>query len=425
MLDAKRKRSSSTQNIDLTMQEEMTEPQDSTQTGKDDEEILEGSERVEDPAQDPEGRSDSSIAYCREELEESEGESEEEINLTQRERRNTETPVQMVSPDDIEISDLLRWISVHTQFKLCSPPSHSDGAELFAMASQYVPPKSESEFLTLSTSPAIKHIGARRTTEALDKEKDSGLAIGKVVPSAFCKIGMRQYQLGDEGIRQSAPLWHSERPDWLAKITPQTRLYMSDAHAIRLDTAAREALTIVSRIDACASAIQHTIPLTEDIESAYAIRALRAIGGGIGDVARLLVSISHQISTHRRDAAMWDTKSRRVATRDMLALRHAPFLGEEFVFSPEMISAITEKRQEEAQKKAIMRVATAPSVIQVQSPVRQATPKRTLQLAKKEETHAKKRKQVTPRKAQSAKSAPAAQGTPSTPTSAPKAKAHR
>ena len=71
---------------------------------------------------------------------------------------------------------------------------------------------------------------------------------------------MRQYHLGDEGLNLAAPAWPSELPKFLVEMLPQTRLRISDAHAARMDGALREALAIISRVDACACAINERMP---------------------------------------------------------------------------------------------------------------------------------------------------------------------
>ena len=79
--------------------------------------------------------------------------------------------------------------------------------------------------------------------------------MGRIPPSPFCKVAMRQYQLGDEGLNLTAPTWPTDLPTLLVEMVPQTRLRISDAHAVRMDDALREALAIISRLDACACAI--------------------------------------------------------------------------------------------------------------------------------------------------------------------------
>ena len=93
--------------------------------------------------------------------------------------------------------ELIRWIGTNTLFKLCTPPVPAVEPGHYAMLSQYVPPK-RGEFLMLSTSLAILHIGERRMLESREKEKDAGVTVGRIPPSPFCKVPMslRQYQLG-------------------------------------------------------------------------------------------------------------------------------------------------------------------------------------------------------------------------------------
>ena len=101
--------------------------------------------------------------------------------------------------------------------------------------------------------------------EARDKEKDAGVTVGRIPPSPFCKVPMRQYHLGDEGLNLTAPAWPSELPKFLVEMVPQTRLRISDAHAAKMDSALREALAIISRVDACACAINERMPHPGDL----------------------------------------------------------------------------------------------------------------------------------------------------------------
>ena len=91
-----------------------------------------------------------------------------------------------------------------------------------------------------------------------------------------------------------------------------------------MDSAVRESLAIFSRIDACAAAVINTMPQAPDATSALIERALRSIGGGIVDLARLQIGLSHQITLHGRDTALWDHKKSGISTRNMLKLRHGP-----------------------------------------------------------------------------------------------------
>ena len=378
-----------------------------------------------------ERRSDSDIPYGREEMVDSENDhesgSEEHhvshlANLTQGDRRLSGSGEPVISPDEIEMPELIRWIGTNSLFELCTPSSPNVDPGQYAMLSQYVPPKREDEFLTLSTSPAILNMAERRVLEARDKEKDSGVTVGRIPPSPFCKVPMRQYHLGDEGLNLVAPAWPSELPKFLVEMLPQTRLRISDAHAAKMDGALREALAIISRVDACACAINERMPHPGDLNDSYLIRTIRALGSGIGDVAKLLVLVSHQLTLHRRDTALWEARARGLSAKDILAIRHAPSMGTESIVDTELLAQIGEKKLADAQKKAIMRVATASSVIQVQHQQKAATPaKRSLQLPKKEEPSSKRRKQVSPRKAST--HATATQQAAATPPS--KQKSHR
>ena len=105
----------------------------------------------------------------------------------------------------------------------------------------------------------------------------------------------------------------------------------------------------------------------------------------------------------------------------MLKLCHGPSLSQELIMDPDILSEIAEMRQADAQKRAIMKVTSASTaqLVQVASPQRQATPRRSLQLPKLD-SQAKKRTQASPRKVASATVSVA-----ESPQSAPKSKSHR
>ena len=90
----------------------------------------------------------------------------------------------ILSPDDINVPDMIRWIGKNTLFRRCTPPAAAMDPGHYAMMGQYVSPKPYDEFIMLSTSPTILHMGERRMLEALEKETDSGVTVGKITP--FC-----------------------------------------------------------------------------------------------------------------------------------------------------------------------------------------------------------------------------------------------
>ena len=212
--------------------------------------------------------------------------------------------------------------------------------------------------------------------------------IGKVPPSTICRVPMRQYSLSGDDIRQSSPGWAQDRPEWVSKVKLNTRLYVMDSDAFRLDSSVRESLVILSNLDAVTSALHNTITDTDALTVPFIIRALQYIGGGLGDLARLATFSAHQLSLHRRDAALWEAKSRRISFRQLATLRHAPFLASQYVFEPETLQRISDERQEDAQKRAIMRLATTP----LQSPraQKQTTVKRYSSLPSTPQSASKK-----------------------------------
>ena len=88
-------------------------------------------------------------------------------NLTQGDRRLSGSGEPVISHDEIEMPELIRWIGTNSLFRLCTPPSPNVDPGQYAMLSQYVPPKREDEFLMLSTSPAILNMGERIVLETM------------------------------------------------------------------------------------------------------------------------------------------------------------------------------------------------------------------------------------------------------------------
>ena len=109
------------------------------------------------------------------------------------------------------------------------------------------------DVLQLYPSQAIRALAERRSGEALRRRKRN------VPPSTICRVPMRQYSSSGDEIRQSSSGWAQDRPEWLAKVKPNTRLYVTDSDASRLDSSVRESLVILLDLDAFTSALQNTI----------------------------------------------------------------------------------------------------------------------------------------------------------------------
>ena len=100
--------------------------------------------------------SDSSVPFHREDLEQSRDDLEGDMDpsqkhtrrdMTQR-RKGSVTPTYFPTADEIEIPDLLRWVAKNSAFEAGSPPSKQGEEELLVFESQYVPPKTGSDFVT-------------------------------------------------------------------------------------------------------------------------------------------------------------------------------------------------------------------------------------------------------------------------------------
>ena len=93
-----------------------------------DDTVLEAGEIAHNESE-TERKSDSDIPYGREEMVDSENESVSEehqsphlANLTQGDRRLSGSGEPVISPDQIEMPELIRWIGTNSLFKLCTLP---------------------------------------------------------------------------------------------------------------------------------------------------------------------------------------------------------------------------------------------------------------------------------------------------------------
>ena len=121
-------------------------------------------------------------------------------DMTQR-RKGSVTPTYYPTAEEIEIPDLLRWVAKNSAFEAGSPPSKQGEEELLVFESQYVPPKTGSDVVTLSPSPTILRMGEKQACEAIEREKNEGMVIGRIPATTVCKVHTKQYQLSGSDCR--------------------------------------------------------------------------------------------------------------------------------------------------------------------------------------------------------------------------------
>ena len=143
------------------------------------------------------------------------------MDLTQR-QKDSASPTNYPTVDEIKIPDLLRWVAGNSAFEAGTPPSKHDEEKLLTFESQYVPSKTGSNFVTLSPSPVILDMGEKRGSEALEKEKEKDMVVGRVPTITVCKMYSEQYQLSGSGLRVVPPTW--PRDSRLKKVGNGTRL---------------------------------------------------------------------------------------------------------------------------------------------------------------------------------------------------------
>ena len=80
------------------------------------------------------------------------------------------------------------------------------------------------------------------------------------------------------------------------------------------------------------------MPHPGDVNDSYIIRTIRALGAGIGDFAKLLASVSHQLTVHRRDTALWEARARGISAKDILTIRHALSMGTDLIVDSEFLT---------------------------------------------------------------------------------------
>ena len=97
------------------------------------------------------------------------------------------------------------------------------------------------------------------------KELDSGTVLGRHQPTTVCRVSMRPYALADDAIRPTAAQWPSIRPDWLPKVKPQSRSWVTDGDLQRSETFMRELLQISSNLDAILAAVGESLRSADDV----------------------------------------------------------------------------------------------------------------------------------------------------------------
>ena len=71
-------------------------------------------------------------------------------------------------------------------------------------------------------------------------------------------------------------------------------------------------------------------------------RSLLEIGGGVVDLSNVSMAQLHQIVTLRRDSSLWKRTDPSLAPKLVMGLRHAPFLGEHFVFPKPLLDSVVD-----------------------------------------------------------------------------------
>ena len=255
---------------------------------------------------------------------------------------------------EIEIPELSQWIADHSLFSVAPPYSMSKQSpfSLNVKRRPPPPPKVEPSFLSLSSSPAMVKLATQRTSEARDLYTSSRVLLGKLPPPRVCKISKKTYQLADDG-KSTVPLaWPSDTPSFISKVEPQSRMYVMDKDLVTLEGQARDALSVLSNLDALVTAAQNALQVIP-IKDPFFTRSLLEIGGGVADLSKVSMSQLHQIVTLRRDSALWRRTSPVLAPKVVLELRHTPFLGKLSVLAKPLIGMVVDQRHAD-QKKSLL-----------------------------------------------------------------------
>jgi len=320
-----------------------------------------------------------------------------------------------LSPEDLEISDFLRYVDEKTDFSATNPVPTRSTTPL-RLESQRPAPSRASSFLCLNTSSAIIQHTEHRMADA--QKMSSAEIPGRFPPVITSKGSMRIYQTSDRAVNPSALVWNPEHPKWIHDVRSSSKLTIRDDDIARIECCAREQLVICSSMDAFLSAAMKGLDDHFQADTDHnklhpcVHKALSGVANGLFDTISRATTILHQTVMHRRDHVIAGLK---IDQKFVRTLRHAPYLGEQFTFPPDVVSQVATEVTTQARDDAFHRIATTPNRPRPSKPA--MTPKRP-NFSPQSGTPAKKKK-PSPSVSFAPSTKPAAPPTPS------KAKPHR
>lgn len=257
-----------------------------------------------------------------------------------------------LDPEDIEIAQLLSFVSENSPYDLGVPHSKKDTPIRFASQKQI----DNKNVVALSSSKAILDLIGRRIESS--KHMEGATRVGRIPQANGPKSSMYLYEVCDGQITTDSAKW-PDLPAWLGQVQHYSRSYVRDGDLAQLEKQSRELVAICSSMDAYVSALANVLNNPDP----FVTRLLHAIGNGIADTSRRTTNMLQQLTLHRRDMALWHSH---VKSEQFLALRFAPFVGEKFIFPPQVLREVGEVREEEIRNKAMFKVATAAAPVQQQ-----------------------------------------------------------
>ena len=264
-------------------------------------------------------------------------------------------------PEEIEIPELLKWVSDNSAFTVGAPLVDKRDTPMFRLACERPREDSEPSFLSLSLSPSIRQLCNIRTQEAIDKDKVSGSVIGKIAPSSACKVRDRQYLFSDSTLRASALARPMNPPPWMRTVKPLSRSYVTEADLVSLESSTRQKIMIISNVDAYLCAVLQVA--SQAPGNPYVTRALQAAAHCMSDLCKVTVNSLHQIVMHRRDMALWakddNPYNKALSSQQSLLLRNALFFEEDTLFQSADIDSVLEEKRQEQKDRAIGNLASS------------------------------------------------------------------
>ena len=268
----------------------------------------------------------------------------------------------------IPIPDLFHWIASQTNFTVNSVSAEVKRPRMALSSSALLPTLDKPEpFLGLSSSPGIvSSVAEISQAFAAHRPQSMRSLIGKyVIPGQLFNVNMATFKLGDKEIGVEWLKNPPSPPEFIMPMQANYSTVVREDDLRRLEENSRKSLVVLSNMDATLSALLNAYPSSSEPDSNF-MRALFRMTLGMQALTELVSASLHQVVLHRRDGcinAKLNNKSKPmdISEDHLTQLRYGPFLGQQFLFDPDILLKIQAEREVDKTQKlttsALSRIA--------------------------------------------------------------------